>query len=385
MNPRAIAVVFLGLVLFGGILAVGLNRWVDRDISESIDSEFAARATERSIRFDNLAERGDAANDVPFLAAPNPAQAVQAPTDVVTQVGPAVVTVVAARSESEAGLGELGRGTGFVVSDEGYVISNSHVVRDADTLTVIMAGGDERPAELVGQDEVSDLAVLRIEGDIPATVALGDSMLLQPGQPVLAIGSPLGTFTNTVTRGVISGLGRTIPGAPLYTDLVQHDAAVNPGNSGGPLVNLAGEVVGVNTLGISVTADGASAEGIFFAIPSNTVREIAARLIRDGAVVYPYLGVGFEPVTPSLVAVYDLPVSVGVIVGTVREEGPAAAAGVRPNDVVLAIDNRPIDTANPLIRVLINYMPGDDVVLTVWRNGDEIDIGVTLAERPPDE
>lgn len=385
MNPRAFAVVVLGLVLLGGVLAVGLSRGFDRDISDSIDSEFAARATERSIRFDNLAERGDAADDVPFLSAPDPAPAVRAPTDIVGQVGPAVVTVVAALSDSGEGPGELGRGTGFVVSDDGYVISNSHVVSDADSLTVIMADGDERPAELVGQDDVSDLAVLRIEGDIPATVPLGDSTLLQPGQPVLALGSPLGSFTNTVTRGVISGLGRTIPGAPLYTDLVQHDAAVNPGNSGGPLVNLAGEVVGVNTLGISVTADGASAEGIFFAIPSNTVREIAARLIRDGSVVYPYLGVYFEPVTPSLVAVYDLPVSEGVIVGEVREEGPAAPAGLRPNDVVLAIDDRPIDTANPLIRVLMNYVPGDEVILTVWRNGDEIDIAVTLAERPPDE
>ena len=365
MNPRAFAVAVLGLVLLGGILAVGLSRGFDRDISDNIDSEFAARATERSIRFDNLAERGDAADDVPFLSAPDPAPALRAPTDIVAQVGPAVVTVVAALSNSGAGPGELGRGTGFVVSDDGYVISNSHVVSDADSLTVIMADGNERPAELVGQDDVSDLAVLRIEGDVPSKVPLGDSALLQPGQPVLALGSPLGTFTNTVTRGVISGLGRSIPGAPLYTDLVQHDAAVNPGNSGGPLVNLAGEVVGVNTLGISVTEDGESAEGIFFAIPSNTVREIAARIIRDGAVVYPYLGVVFEPVTPSLVAVYDLPVSVGVIVGEVPEEGPAAAAGLRPNDVVLAIDDRPIDTTNPLIKVLMNYVPGDEVILTV--------------------
>ena len=281
--------------------------------------------------------------------------------------------------------GELGRGTGFVISDDGYVISNRHVVAGAGTLTVVLADGEERAAELVGEDFVSDLAVLRIEGDILSTVPLGDSADLMPGQPVLALGSPLGTFTNTVTRGVISGIGRSIPGAPLYTDLVQHDAAVNPGNSGGPLVNLAGEVVGVNTLGISVTQDGASAEGIFFAIPSNTVREIAARLIRDGAVVYPYLGVGFEPITPSLVAVYDLPVSLGVIVGVVEEGGPAESAGLRPNDVILAIDDRPIDTANPLIKVLMEYVPGDAVVLTIWRSGDEIDIDLTLVERPPDE
>ncbi len=385
MNPRAFAVAVVGLVLLGGVLAIGLSRGFDRSISGDLDTEFAARATERSVRFDNLAERGDAADDFPFLSAPDPVPSPQDPTDIVSLVGPAVVTVVAEQSGSGPESGELGRGTGFIVSDDGYVISNWHVVTDADSLTVIMADGDERAAELVGEDRVSDLSVLRIEGDIPATVPLGDSADLQPGQPVLALGSPLGTFTNTVTRGIVSGVGRSVPGAPLYTDLVQHDAAVNPGNSGGPLVNLAGEVVGVNTLGISVTAEGASAEGIFFAIPSNTVREIAARLIRDGAVIYPYLGVEFEPITPSLVAVYDLPVSLGVIVAEVLPSGPAAPAGLRPNDVILAIDDRPIDTANPLIKVLMEYVPGDAVVLTVWRNGDEIDIDLTLEERPPDE
>jgi 2-alkenal reductase len=385
MNPRAFAIAILGLVLLGGALAVGLSRGLDRDVSGDLDAEFAARATERSIRFDNLADRGDASDDFPFLAAPDPAPVSSDPTDVVNRVGPAVVTVVARQSESGPSSGEIGRGTGFVVSDDGYVITNWHVVSGADGLTVIMADGDERTAKLVGGDDVSDLAVMRVDGEFPATVPLGDSTALQPGQPVLALGSPLGTFTNTVTRGVVSGVGRTIPGAAIYTDLVQHDAAVNPGNSGGPLVNLAGEVVGVNTFGISATEGGDSAQGIFFAIPSNTVREIAARLIRDGSVVYPYLGVLFEPVTPSLVAVYDLPVSLGVIIGEVLENGPAAPAGLRPNDVILAIDDQPIDTAHPLIKVLMDYVPGDSVMLTVWRNGDEIEIDLTLDERPGDE
>jgi len=380
-----LAVVVLGLVVLGGGRTVGIGRGFDRDIDGDLDTEFAARATERSIRFDNLAERGDAADDYPFLAAPAPAPAPMDPTDVVRQVGPAVVTVVALQEGGGPGTGEIGRGTGFVVSEDGYLISNWHVVAGADSLIVIMADGDQRVAELVGEDSVSDLSVLRIKGDIPATVPLGDSATLQPGQPILALGSPLGTFTNTVTRGVISGLGRTIPGAALYTDLVQHDAAVNPGNSGGPLVNFGGEVVGVNTLGISATAEGAPAEGIFFAIPSNLVREIAARLIRDGEVVYPYLGVIFEPITPSLVAVYDLPVSLGVIVGEVRDDGPALDAGVRPNDVILAIDDRPIDSANPLVKVLMGYVPGDSVIVTIWRNGDELEVEVTLEERPPDE
>ncbi len=385
MNRRLVFAAVVSLALLGGVIALIVGRGFERGISGDLGAEFAARATERSLRFENMANHGAAAAAYPFLAAPASPAAALDPTVVVERVGPAVVTVVSLRETGNRGDGaEIGRGTGFIVAPDGYVISNWHVVTGGRRFLVILADGDEREATLVGADLVSDLAVLRIEGDVPATIPLGDSAMLQSGQPVLALGSPLGSFTNTVTRGVVSGLGRTIPGGRLYTNLIQHDAAINPGNSGGPLVNLAGEVVGVNTLGISVDAERGPAEGIFFAIPANAVREIAALLIRDGEVIYPFLGVGFEPVTPSLVALYDLPVDAGIIVGDVTEDGPADAAGVRPNDVILAIDDRPIDVANPLIDVLMTYAPGDAVVLTVWRNGDEFETDVTLGERPDD-
>jgi len=386
MDRRSFGIVVGTVVLLGAALAFVAVGGIGSGISGDLASEFGARATERAVQFERMAQRGEAAADYPFLAAPESPRAVLDPTVVVEQVGPAVVTVVALRERGGSrGDAEIGRGTGFIVSEDGYVVSNWHVVDGGDTFHVVLSNGDERDATLVGSDRVSDLLVLQIDGDVSVTVPLGDSDELRTGQPVLAIGSPLGDFTNTVTRGVVSGLGRTIPGAALYTNLVQHDAAINPGNSGGPLLNLAGEVVGVNTLGISVDRQGGPAEGIFFAIPVNTVREIAALLIRDGMVTYPYLGVGFEPVTPSLVALYDLPVEFGIIIGTVENGTPADAAGIRTNDVVLAIDERHIDLANPLIDVLMGYAPGETVSITIWRNGREFDVDLTLGERPLDE
>jgi S1-C subfamily serine protease len=299
-------------------------------------------------------------------------------------VAPAVVTVVT-EAEGGRGLTEIGRGTGFIIADDGYVVTNQHVVNGGQRFRVILADGRPRDAELIGSDPVSDLAVIRIKGEVPATVPLGDSDNLAVGQPVLAIGSPLGTFTNTVTRGIVSGLSRTIPGAPLYANLIQHDAAINPGNSGGPLFNLAGEVVGVNTLGISENPDGDVAQGIFFAIPANTVREIAALLIRDGRVVYPFFGVAFEPITPSLAAQFDLPVSDGIYVNDVTEDSPAEEAGVRTGDIVLAINGRRITPQDPFIDILFAYAPGETVTATVLRGDGEREVELTLGERPPDE
>jgi 2-alkenal reductase len=344
--------------------------------------DFSARATERAQQFDELSDRSAVASDYPFLAAPASPAADDEPVAVVAQVAPAVVTVVTLQGSGRSSEAEIGRGTGFLVSDDGYLISNSHVVAGGDRFQIILADGDVRDAKLIGADPVADISVLQIDGPISATVPLGDSDQLEPGEPVLAIGSPLGTFTNTVTQGIVSGLGRMIPGAANYANLIQHDAAINPGNSGGPLLNLAGEVIGVNTLGISQDQQGDPAQGIFFAIPSNTVREIAALLIRDGKVVYPYLGIGFEPITPLLVAQFDLPVDSGAIVGEVIPDSPADEAGIRVNDVVLAIDDRPIDAENALIDVLVSHAVGETVSVTVWRNGDEFDRDVTLIERP---
>jgi 2-alkenal reductase len=303
--------------------------------------------------------------------------------DLVERVNPAVVTVY-----NELLMGGMdptgvpaGSGTGFVIDEQGHIITNWHVVNGGDRFSVVFFDGERRDAELIGSDEISDLAVLQVEGAIPAVVPLGDSSALRPGDPVVAIGSPLGAFTNTVTEGIVSALGRSIPEAPNYTNLIQHDAAINPGNSGGPLFTLDGSVVGVNTLGIAQTANG-PVQGLFFAVPSNTVRTIAEKLIADGRVVYPYVGVRSQPVTRQLAAQYNLTIETGVYVVAVERGGPAAEAGIQAEDVIVAIDGQPIDLENTFTELLFAHRPGDTVAMTINRAGEDEQVQVTLTERP---
>ena len=211
---------------------------------------------------------------------------------------------------------------------------------------------------------------------------------------MIAIGSPLGTFTNTVTEGIISGLGRDLTSqmsstggqsqnSPIYDNLIQHDAAINPGNSGGPLVDSNGDVIGINTLGITqVPGQNQSAQGLFFAIPSNTAKSIVNQLISTGKVTYPYLGVSVVTVTPDLASQYGLPVDHGAYVGQVVSGGPAESAGVQQGDFITAIGGQTIDSNHPFTEVLFTHKPGDKVELTINRNGSDTKVTVTLGERP---
>ena len=309
---------------------------------------------------------------------------------VVDRVQPAVVTVV---NEQRIGgfasdaAQEAGRGTGFAVDGQGHVVTNEHVVRGGDRFHVILADGEKRPATLVGADPLSDLAVVRVDGGVPATVPFGDSDDLRVGQPVLAIGSPLGQFTNTATDGIVGGLGRDFPGAPNrgepgYSNLIQHNAAINPGNSGGPLLNAAAEVIGVNTLGIPRTEQGLPAQGLFFSIPANTVRGIAAQLIETGRVTYPSLGVDLVPITEDLASQYGLPVDHGVFVRSVAPDGPAALAGIRQGDFIVALGGQRIDEENSFTEVLFEHRPGETVAATLRRDREEVQVEVALGERP---
>ena len=312
---------------------------------------------------------------------------------VVEQVSPSVVTVINEQRTPDlfgpaaAEPQPAGSGTGFVVDEDGHIVTNWHVVDGGEEFSVVFADGEERPATLVGSDETSDLAVVRVHGEMPAVAPFGDSDALVPGQPVLAIGSPLGAFTNTVTQGIVSAVGRAFPDAPgaatYYTNLIQHDAAINPGNSGGPLFNLAGEVVGVNTLGINQIPERGPIQGLFFAIPSDTAEKIADQLIADGAVSYPYLGITTLPVTDELAARFDLAVDGGVLVTDVAAGSPAAEAGIEPGDVVVALDGTAIDRANPLAEFLFAYAPGDTVEAAIQRGDEQTELDVTLGERPP--
>ncbi|MGH2549655.1 MAG: S1C family serine protease [Thermomicrobiales bacterium] len=302
--------------------------------------------------------------------------------EVVESVAPAVVTVINEVVYDRGAGGDLtqdqGIGTGFIIDASGHIVTNQHVVAGGDAFRVKFANGEEREAELIGADDVSDLAVVKVEGDMPAIVSFGDSDALKPGQTVLAIGSALGQLSNTVTQGIVSAIGRDFSGGG-YSNLIQHDAAINPGNSGGPLFNLRGEVVGVNTLGIPETDNGSPVQGIFFAIPSNAVAQIAQTLIADGRVVYPFVGVKFNPV---VLTDQDGNTSYGVYIFEIVADSPAEAAGVQVEDVIIALDGDQISQTDTFSELLYRYQPGDTITITVIRNDRERDIELTLAERP---
>ena len=308
------------------------------------------------------------------------ASAALTPTQVVEQIGPAVVTVINEQiAEGETNAVPAGSGSGFILDEDGHVVTNQHVVEGGVEFLVVLEDGRELPATLVGADANSDVAVLKVDSPVPAVARIGDSDRLLPGQEVLAIGSPLGTFTNTVTEGIVSALGRTVPdnaGGPELLNLIQHDAAINPGNSGGPLVTLAGEVVGINTLGI------VDAQGLFFAVPAKTVTRVATELIAEGAVDYPYLGVQLVPLDDTIIAQWALPVEEGFYVQGVVPGGPSDAAGIQVGDVITAINLERVGERQSMVGALFQYKPGDTVQLTVQRGLNSMRVDVSLAERP---
>jgi 2-alkenal reductase len=304
------------------------------------------------------------------------------PIEVVELVSPTVVTVINEQiEEGETDAVPSGSGSGFFLDEDGHVVTNQHVVDGGVEFLVVLEDGRELPATLVGADANSDVAILKVEPPVPAVARIGDSARLLPGQEVLAIGSPLGTFTNTVTEGIVSALGRTIPddnGGPELLNLIQHDAAINPGNSGGPLVTMTGEVVGINTLGI------VDAQGIFFAVPTETITRVAEELIAEGAVDYPYLGLQLVPLTDELIARWALPVDEGFYVQGVVAGSPSDAAGLQVGDTVTAIDLERVGQRQSMVGALFQYKPGDTVQLTVQRGLSSMRIELQLAERPGD-
>ncbi len=311
---------------------------------------------------------------------------------IVSRVMPAVVTVINEQQFDDGLAGsesiEAGRGTGFVIDGSGNVVTNEHVVRGGSHFQVILSNGEKRDATLVGSDPLSDLAVVRMDGEPLSTVSFGDSDTLQQGQPVLAIGSPLGDFTGTVTSGIVSALDRDFPtdvsgGASegIYTDLIQHDAAINPGNSGGPLFDIAGRVIGVNTLGIPEEG-GTPVQGLFFAIPANHVARIVGEIIQKGRVSYPFFGINYVAISPELAAQNDLSVDYGAYVQGVEPGAAADRAGIREGDIIVAVGNDRITAQTTFTEVLFAHAPGETVPVTVVRNGREQTLQATLAERP---
>jgi Do/DeqQ family serine protease len=270
---------------------------------------------------------------------------------------------------------QKGIGSGVIVSPEGYILTNAHVVQGADRVTVTLIDGRTLRGTVVGADPATDLAVIKISaGDLP-TAALGDSASLVPGDWAIAIGNPYG-LNSTVTAGVISAVGRTLPDGPEET-FIQTDAAINPGNSGGPLVNTAGQVIGINT------AEFANAQGIGFAIPIDTARGIMRQLIATGHIIRPYLGVYLQPVTPDLAAAMHLPPGThGAVVADVVAGSPAATAGLQRGDVIVEAAGKPVPAPAALVTLVHRSKIGTPLLLLVRRQGHTQYVTVKVGQMP---
>ncbi|MBN2284265.1 MAG: DegQ family serine endoprotease [Deltaproteobacteria bacterium] len=270
-----------------------------------------------------------------------------------------------------------GLGSGFIIDGDGYIVTNNHVIDNADTMTVKLSTGEEYTGELVGRDANTDLALIRIKGakDLKP-LCLGDSDRLDVGSWVVAVGSPFG-LEQTVTAGIVSAKGRVIGSGP-YDDFIQTDASINPGNSGGPLVNMKGEVVGINT---AIIANG---QGIGFAIPINLAREIISQLKDTGEVTRAWLGVGIQDLTRELREYYGTGDRNGVLITEVFEDSPAEKGGVKAEDIITSIDGKTVSSAKELSRTVAALPVEKKVDVTVLRDGAEKHFTVTLAKRTDD-
>jgi S1-C subfamily serine protease len=309
--------------------------------------------------------------------------------EAVDRVAPAVVLI----STQVGGLfgGASGTGSGVIYDADGWILTNRHVVEDAEAVIVALSDGRTFDGTVYGIDTLTDLAIVKVEGSDLPTAPIGTSRELSPGQLAIAIGNPLG-YENTVTTGIVSGLGRQITAsdasqtsAETLRNLIQTDAAINPGNSGGPLVNSAGQVIGINTA-VSTTA-----QGLGFAIPIDVAKPIMQQALDGEDLVRPWIGIYYTPITPALAEEQDLPVDSGALLATSSGGGgavfpgsPAEAAGLRDGDIIVALDGEQLTAETDLSTLILPHAPGDTVTLRVLRDNAATEIEVTLGKLPAD-
>jgi 2-alkenal reductase len=300
---------------------------------------------------------------------------------------PGVVTVVnqGAEHTDEQGqiFGSYSVGSGFIIDERGFVVTNEHVIRDAVALTVVLANGEERPAELVSRDSpFTDLAVLRIPAGKLQPLRWGDSDRLVLGETVVALGTALFEFRNSVTVGVVSGLQRRwLREGVFMEDLIQTDAMVNAGNSGGPLVNLAGEVVGINSTVVRTVGDVTTVTGVSFAISSRTMQPVVQSIIDRGSYPRPYFGIDHQDLDSEMLVEQRLPLEHGARVLRVYGDSPAAKAGIQAGDVVLRIGGSDVTETTPFINALSRVGVNDRLDVQVWREGRILNTSVQVTPR----
>ncbi len=270
----------------------------------------------------------------------------------------------------------VGQGSGFIISRDGYILTNNHVVGNADKLEVTLHDGRMFEAQLVGTDKHTDVAIIKIDQSNLPTLKMGDSDKIEVGQWVLAVGSPFG-LTGTVTSGIVSAKGRNSMGITDYENFIQTDAAINPGNSGGPLVNMQGEAIGINTAIISRSG---GYNGIGFAIPMNMAKAVCEQLIENGSVTRGFLGVMIQPLTPDLAASFNLKGTDGVLIGDVSADGPAAKAGLQRGDVVVKLDGDAVKDITSFRNRVAMIKPGSKAKLEVMRDGNSKTVSVTIGK-----
>ncbi len=309
--------------------------------------------------------------------------------ELVKKVSPSVVSVVTTKvSSGYYSRTSEGAGTGIIISSDGYILTNKHVVQGSGSITVIQSDGSQHNAvKLIGTDPLNDLAILKIDkaSGLPEA-KLGDSGTVRVGQNVIAIGNSLGQYQNTVTSGIISGLGRPVSASldsvgsniESLNDLLQTDAAINPGNSGGPLINMAGQVIGINTAIVS------DAQSIGFAIPINAAKGIIKGVVKGGAVSKAYLGVEYISITPDIRAEYDLSEKQGALVrgreggSPVVKGSPAEKAGIRDGDIITKVNDKTVGEHGGLSSLIAEFVPGDEVKLTIIRDSKSIVLSLKL-------
>lgn len=330
---------------------------------------------------------------------------------VAEEVGPAVVSIVSERTKTERYFfspfsdefferffreffgeiprkyREMGLGSGTIIDPNGYILTNEHVIHNADKITVTLADGREFKAKLIGKDESSDLAVLKINAKNLPYARLGDSDKVKIGQWAIAIGNPFGFAVNspkpTLTVGVISALHRSLPSTEyrrrIYNDLIQTDAAINPGNSGGPLVNIKGEVIGIN---VAIYTTSGGYQGIGFAIPINQAKFVLAKLIKGEEVEYGWLGVQIQDLTTDLAEYFGLPDNKGALVAKVLKGSPAEKAGIKEGDVIREYNGKVIENTKDLLNRVMHTEVGKNVELKIWREKKEQTLKIKIGKRP---
>ena len=314
----------------------------------------------------------------PSQTAPSPFPSI---ADIVEQVEPAVVYISAEYMESSSFFQSLSTksGSGVLLSPDGYILTNDHVIEDARSIEVLLPADEHTyQAQIIGTDPLSDLAVIKIEGQNFPTVSFADTSRLRIGDWVIALGNALGLEGGpSVTVGVVSNLNRSFTlGESTFYDVIQTDAAINPGNSGGPLVDLQGNVVGINTF-IILTA-----ENIGFAVNASTAQRVYEELVQYGRVTRPFLGITLRTVTPALATELGLFKNKGVLVWYVEPDSPSARAGLQEDDVITHFQEQEVSEASELIKLLWQYDVADSVKITFWRGEKQREVWVTLAERP---